>query len=242
MSITPETQVREIACAQPSSVRVFEKAGIDYCCGGARKLSDVCAANNLPLDELLQRLAQAEAEAQTLKNGEDWSLKPLWVLMKHIVEKHHAYVRENDVRLQALIEKVLSRHGDTTPDLAEIRQKFAELRTDMAHHMMKEEQVLFPYIERMEKAVFAGQSVPPAFFGTVRNPVQAMMNDHDGAGDLVKQIRQLTNGYAVPEGACPTYQAMLRGLEEFERDLHQHVHLENNILFPRAVRMEQEGR
>lgn len=239
MSITSETQVRDIACAQPSSVRVFEKAGIDYCCGGARKLSDVCAANDLSVDELLQRLQQAEAEAQKVGDGEDWNLKPLWVLIRHIVEKHHAYVRENDVRLQALIEKVLSRHGDTHAELAEVRQKFAELRTDMAHHMLKEEQVLFPYIERMEKAVFAGQAVPPAFFGTVRNPVQAMMNEHDGAGDLIKQIRELTNGYTVPNGACPTYQAMLAGLDEFERDLHQHVHLENNILFPRAVRMEQ---
>lgn len=239
MAITAETPVRDIAAGQPGAVRVFERAGIDYCCGGGRKLKDACVASNSQLDDVL---AQLEAAAGTVdEQSKNWQAASLAELIRHIVERHHAYVREESPRLQALIEKVLSKHGDSHPELSDVRQHFAELRTDLAHHMLKEEQVLFPYIERMEVSVTNGTGIPQPFFGTVRNPVQAMMNEHDGAGDVVRQIRELTNGYVPPEGACPTYHGMLAGLEEFERDLHQHVHLENNILFPRAVRMETSG-
>jgi len=239
MAITAETPVREIAAGQPAAVRVFERAGIDFCCGGGRKLQDACAASNANLEEVL---AQLEAVAGSSDGpSKNWQSATLGELIRHIVESHHVYVREESPRLQALVEKVLSKHGDTHPELADVRQQFAELRTDLAHHMLKEEQVLFPYIERMETSVRNGDGVPTPFFGTVRNPVQAMMNEHDRAGELLKQIRVLTNDFQPPAGACPTYCAMLAGLEDFERDLHQHVHLENNILFPRAVRMEVSG-
>lgn len=240
MKISAETTVRDIAREQPSSVRVFEKAGVDYCCGGARSLHSVCESQNLDYSELLARLEAASAEAQCESSGEhDWNSASLAELTKHIVDRHHEYVREETPRLEALIQKVCLRHGDTRLELASVKSLFEDLSAELSSHMLKEEQVLFPYIERMESAVQAGKKAPPAFFGTVKNPVRAMMNEHDAAGELMKKIRLLTGNYTPPENACPTFRSTLSGLEEFERDLHQHVHLENNILFPRAVKMEQ---
>jgi regulator of cell morphogenesis and NO signaling len=238
MSISPETTVRDIAAEHPSTVRVFEKAGIDYCCGGARSLQEACDSGNLNVEELLARLQQAEAEALPA-DLHDWKAAKLSEVMTQIVERHHEYVRSESPRIQALITKVISRHGDTQPHLDEVRKRFETLSHDMSTHMMKEEQVLFPYIARMEQAVSAGKPIPPPFFGTVQNPVRAMMNEHDDAGVLTKEIRDLTSGYTPPASACPTYRAMLTGLSDFEQDLHRHVHLENNILFPRAVKLEQ---
>jgi regulator of cell morphogenesis and NO signaling len=238
MSISPETTVRDIAAEYPSTVRVFEKAGIDYCCGGARSLQEACDSGNLDVEELLARLQQAEAEALPA-DLRDWKAAKLSEVITQIVERHHEYVRSESPRIQALITKVISRHGDTQPHLDEVRKRFETLSHDMSTHMMKEEQVLFPYIARMEQAVSAGKPIPPPFFGTVQNPVRAMMNEHDDAGVLTKEIRDLTSGYTPPASACPTYRAMLTSLSDFEQDLHRHVHLENNILFPRAVKLEQ---
>jgi regulator of cell morphogenesis and NO signaling len=240
MKISEETTVRDIASEHPSSVRIFEKAGVDYCCGGARSLHSVCESQNLDYDELLARLEAASAEAHSGTPGDqDWNCASLAELTKHIVERHHAYVREEAPRLEALIHRVCLRHGDTRPELASVKASFEELSAEMSSHMLKEEQVLFPYIERMESAAQVGKKAPPAFFGTVKNPVRAMMNEHDAAGELMKKIRLLTGNYTPPENACPTFRSTLSGLEEFERDLHQHIHLENNILFPRAVKMEE---
>ncbi|MBV8206929.1 MAG: iron-sulfur cluster repair di-iron protein [Acidobacteria bacterium] len=239
MNINAETPVREIAASHPAAVKILERAAIDYCCAGTRKLKDACEGGSARVEEVLAQLAALETEADNTAGN--WTAASLGELIRHIVDRHHVYVREESPRVQAFIEKVLARHGEGHPELAEVRQQFAELRTDLAHHMLKEEQVLFPYVERMEKSVREGNGVPPPFFGTVRNPVQAMIAEHDQAGDILKSLRKLTNGFAPPEGACPTYCAMLAALREFEGDLHQHIHLENNILFPRAVRMEQEG-
>jgi regulator of cell morphogenesis and NO signaling len=238
MSISPESTVRDIASEHPSTTRVFEKAGIDYCCGGARSLQEACDSKNLNVEDLLARLRQAEAEPLPA-DLRDWKAAPLSDVADHIVQRHHEYVRSESPRVQGLIEKVISRHGDTQPHLDAVRKRFEKLSGDMSTHMMKEEQVLFPYISRMEAAVNAGKPVPPPFFGTVQNPVRAMMNEHDDAGELAREIRELTSDYTPPASACPTYRAMLTGLHDFEQDLHRHVHLENNILFPRAVQLEQ---
>jgi regulator of cell morphogenesis and NO signaling len=138
-----------------------------------------------------------------------------------------------------LLTKVLSKHGPTHPEIAQIDELFSAISQELSTHMVKEEQVLFPYVERMEAAVLAGQPVPVAFFGTVKRPIANMVAEHDDAGALLSKIRSLSNGYTAPPGACPTFLGLYQGLEGFERDLHHHVYLENNILFPRAVEMEQ---
>ncbi len=238
MQTTLEKTVREIALENPSSIRVFESLGIDYCCGGRRPLSEACSHAKVDPGRVAELLERSVRDSQTPETGE-WSAKPLRELAAHIVEKHHGYVRRETPRIEGLLAKVAAKHGPGHPEIAQIEQLFSAIGLELSTHMLKEEQVVFPYIERMERAVQAGDRVPVAFFGSVKRPIAKMVAEHDDAGALLSQIRDLSNGYTAPRGACPTFMALYRGLEEFERDLHHHVHLENNILFPRAVEMEE---
>jgi regulator of cell morphogenesis and NO signaling len=238
MPTTIEKTVREIALENPSSIRVFESLGIDYCCGGKKPLSDACSHANVDFSRVLELLEQASEAPQASESGE-WREKPLGDLIAHIVGKHHGYVRLETPRIDGLLAKVVAKHGPAHPEIGRIDQLFSAISQELSTHMLKEEQVLFPHVERMEQAVQAGAPVPAAFFGMVKRPIANMVAEHDDAGALLAQIRLLSNGYSAPNGACPTYVALYRGLEEFERDLHQHVHLENNILFPLAIEMEQ---
>jgi regulator of cell morphogenesis and NO signaling len=240
MPTTLEKTVREIALENPSSIRVFESLGIDYCCGGKKPLSDACTHANVDFTRVMELLEQASRETVAPEAAE-WKDKPLGELVAHIVGKHHDYVRQETPRIEALLAKVLARHGTDRPEIAQIEQLFTAMSQELSTHMLKEEQVLFPYIERMEQAVQAGNPVPTAFFGTVKRPIANMVAEHDDAGALLARIRELANGFTAPAGACPTFMTLYQGLEEYERDLHHHVHLENNILFPRAVGMEQAG-
>ena len=167
-----------------------------------------------------------------------WASAPLGDLTEHIRARHHRYVREAVQRVPALLAKVKTRHGNNHPEVAEIEDLFLQVSREMIMHMQKEEHILFPYIEALERAASGKETLEPPFFQTVRNPVHAMMQEHDAAGELVKQIRTASSAYTPPANACASYQALYRDLQEFEVDLHQHVHLENNILFPRAVEME----
>ena len=232
-----EKTVREIAIENPASIRVFETLGIDYCCGGKRSLSDACQGAGIDLSGVLDLLERAGRDSDVQKDG--WDETQLGELMNHIVRKHHAFVRQETPRIGNLLLKVVAKHGPSHPEVVQIEQLFTAIAHEMATHMMKEEQVLFPYIERMEQAAANGNPIPPAFFGSVTRPIANMLAEHDDAGALLARIRELSGGFAPPSGACPTFLALYRGLEDFERDLHRHVHLENNILFPRAVAMEQ---
>jgi regulator of cell morphogenesis and NO signaling len=237
MPTITEKTVREIALENPSSIRVFEALGIDYCCGGKKPLSDACSHANVDFGRVQELLAQADRDSQA-PVAQEWRDKPLSGLIAHIVAKHHGFVRNETPRIQALLTKVGSKHGAIHPEIAAIEQLFSAVSQELSTHMLKEEQVLFPYIERMEHAVQGGEAIPPAFFGTVKRPIANMVAEHDDAGALLARMRELSSGYTAPAGACPTFLALYNGLEEFERDLHHHVHLENNILFPRAVEME----
>jgi len=239
MQTTIEKTVREIALENPSSIRVFESLGIDYCCGGKRPLSDACSHANVDFDRVLKLLEEANRDSQA-PEAKEWREKPLRDLIAHVVQKHHGYVRQETPRIGTLLAKVVAKHGPMHPEVARIDQLFTAIAQELSTHMLKEEQVLFPYVERMEQAVQNGDPVPAAFFGTVKRPIANMVAEHDDAGAILSQIRELSSGYTAPIGACPTFLALYRGLEEFERDLHHHVHLENNILFPRAIEMEQE--
>lgn len=235
--MTASTQtVREIALEQPTSIRVFERFGIDYCCGGRKPLAEACMAKNLPVGEVVAALESAAKTAAPLQV--DWAQATLRQLIEHIVATHHAYVKRELPRLAELAQKVVNRHGDTQPHLPAMQKALAQLDEELIHHLAKEEHVLFPYINRLEAALATGGTLPEACFGAVANPIAMMTSEHDAAGALLAEIRGLSNQFTTPAGACPTYHAYYDSLKEFEQDLHQHIHLENNILFPRAVDLE----
>ncbi len=236
MSISGTTKVREIAVANSRAKKVLEDAGVDYCCGGEKSLHEVCMHTGVSTEDILKRLKENSQQAGPEETN--WASANLGELTRHIVEKHHNYVRETIPRVGALLAKVKAKHGENHPELAEIEGQFLDLGQEMYSHMQKEEQILFPYIERLERAKEGKAQLEPPFFQTVRNPVHMMMQEHDSAGEALKAMRKLSSGYQIPAGACESYREVYRSLAEFEADMHTHVHLENNILFPRAVELE----
>ena len=239
MSVSTERTVRDWALEHPEATRVFEKAGIDYCCGGGKSLEEACAAANLSVDELIDSLELAEEDARAKQKDRNWQREPLADLVAHINGTHHKYTREEIVRLGPLFDKVVSVHGENHPELQHVRAAFRGLAQELSMHMMKEEAVLFPYIVRMEESVIQREPVLPPPFGSVQNPVSMMMHVHDSAGEALRTMRQASAGYTAPGDACISYQTLYKALADFEKDLHQHIHLENNILFPRAIDMER---
>jgi len=239
MSVTTEKTVRELALEKPGATRVFEKLGIDYCCGGNKPLDEACQAANLRIDEVLQALEQGEKSASAVRAEHNSQTEALADLIAHIQNTHHKYTREEIGRLGPLFHKVCSVHGKNHPELLQIRTLFQGLAQELTTHMMKEEMVLFPYIIRMEEAAIAHEPIMPAPFGTVQNPVSMMEHEHESAGNALRAMREASNGYVAPAGACVSYQTLYQAVADFEGDLHQHIHLENNILFPRAVAMEK---
>jgi regulator of cell morphogenesis and NO signaling len=193
------------------------------------------------VDQVLKSLETAVAEP--VKPSErELRAGSLAELIAHILQTHHVYVRREVPELEKLIEKVHAKHGGNHPELQQIRGVFHGLAQELATHMMKEEAVLFPYIERMEESVVQHEPIFPAPFGTIANPVRMMEHEHDNAGAALKALRGASRDYTPPSDACTSYQALYTGLANFEKDLHQHIHLENNVLFPRAVEMERNGR
>jgi len=234
MNFSTETRVNEIALSNPSARRVLEDAGVDYCCGGGKSLQDACLHAGVTTDEILKRLRQ---NRELVGPGDtEWATAPLADLTRHIRERHHQYVRDSIPRVRALLAKIREKHGPKHREIGEIERLFGDVAREMTAHMQKEEQILFPYIDALERSANGGGTVEPPFFQTVRNPIHAMMKEHDSAGDVVRQIRKASNDYKAPADAC--YLATYQELRQFEEDLHLHVHLENNILFPRAVELE----
>jgi regulator of cell morphogenesis and NO signaling len=236
MNISSATKVKEIAVNNPGATKVLEEAGVDFCCGGNKSLADACAHAGVSTDDLLLRLRQASPAIGP--SDQNWIAAPLAELTRHICEKHHRYVRQAIPSTQSLLAKVKAKHGEKHPEINEIEGFFFTVSEEMLMHMQKEEHILFPYIEALERAATGKEAFERPFFQTVRNPVHAMMQEHDAAGDLVKRIRAASSNYALPADGCASYQDLYRDLQQFENDLHQHVHLENNILFPRAVELE----
>lgn len=235
MNLAIDKTVRELAVEIPSATRVFEKMGIDYCCGGNRSIAKACAEAGVEFKDVQDQLTLAAHAEAVEPNFQTTTLENL---INHIVVKHHSFTRLEIARLNALLDKVCMAHGERHPELLEIYVLFRELGAELETHMTKEERVLFPYVIRMEAA---GEQHVPLFrppFGTVANPVRMMMMEHDRAGEVSKSIRKLSSDYAVPADGCLSYQTLYDALEALEKDLHQHIHLENNILFPRAIEME----
>jgi len=239
MNLAATRTVKELATEIPNATRTFEKLGIDYCCGGSKSLSDACQHAHVPLETALQALEQGSTFKQTPDAGQpDLTSAPLGELVEHIVTVHHAYVKQEIPRLHQLLNKVVSVHGKIHPELGTIQQIFQAMSAELSSHMMKEELVLFPHIAALENAVSSGKPRPRPAFGTVENPVHMMELEHGSAGEALKQISNLSSNHTPPENACFSYRTLYAALKEFETDLHQHVHLENNILFPRAIELE----
>jgi regulator of cell morphogenesis and NO signaling len=238
MQFSEITTVRDIAANSLAAVRVFEKLGIDYCCGGKRPLAEVCREKGLDALGVQKELADAMSDSQ--REERDWSATPLMELIRHIVDTHHEYLRRELPAIQARLDKVYrvysQRYGPTLIGLPEV---FGALRAELEMHMGKEEAILFPAIAASEEAAIAGAPLPRMRFGSMSNPILMMEREHESAGRALLQIRAITADFDVPEYACVTYRALMSGLKDLEQDLHTHIHLENNVLFPRAEMLER---
>jgi len=221
MTITPTSLVGEVAVAQPLATRVFARHQIDFCCGGGRPLDEVCRTKGLDVNQVLDEIRQETAPSDA--GTERWDSAPTRLLIDHILERYHTSLREELPRLEAMARKVVRVHGDKDPERLEaLLSIYLELKEELEGHMVKEEAILFPMILR-------GQQIHP------NGPVSVMLREHDDAGRALRELRILTNDYTVPAEACNTWRALWHGLAALETDLHEHIHLENNILFPRAL-------
>jgi regulator of cell morphogenesis and NO signaling len=233
-----EETLGEIAAKDLRKAEVFKKYGLDFCCGGKKSLQEACSEKGLDvlkIKEELERPAAASASKQAQHDFNSWNLT---FLSDYIVNVHHSYVKQNIPVLADLSQKVADHHGKTNPELGRIRDKVDEMLSELKVHLKKEENILFPYIRQLESSKASG-SATPGGFGSVQQPISVMENDHDIVGVLAEEIRALSNNYTLPENACNSYSLLYSKLAEFEDDLHTHIHLENNILFPKAVEMEQ---
>ena len=235
------TTVRELVGRYPQTRKVFEQYGIDYCCGGGQYLADVARQSGLELPALtvaLKESLQTEPN-QAEPSDRDWYAAPLGELVTHIVEVHHGYMHMALPRLRVLIQKVVNAHGVHHGEmLRQVQQLFGGLDAELTQHLAKEEEILFPYIMALEVHARDGGSRPNACFDSVRSPIGQMEHEHESAGAVLGKLRQVTSDYRLPPDACPTFAAMYEEFQHMEADLHQHIHLENNILFPRATELE----
>ena len=242
MTLTGKT-VRELALEIPQATRVFERLGIDYCCGGSRLLEEACAAAHLRVEDVERSLAEAEVHpGEAVPDDASWQRVPLFGLIAHIVQKHHYFVRRELQRIEPLLARVIASHGQKHPELLEVQRQFRGLGEELIQHMLKEEEILFPYVTHLEESESRRQPIAPPPFGTAENPIRMMMHEHESAGMALRTIRAQTGEYRLPAGACAGFETLYSSLQGFEQDLHQHIHLENNILFPRALEMEKRVR
>jgi len=222
--------IRDIIVGNPALARVFEEMRIDYCCGGKRTLQEASESRGVDPNELLSQLEQAS----TLEDDSvvDPASLSLTELADHIEEAHHAFLRSELVRIDEMTDKVVSAHGERDPRLRDIRDTFLALRQELTSHMMKEEEILFPFVRQLE----AGET-PQFGCGSIQNPIRQMEHEHDIAGAALARFRSLTDDYTPPAWACNTVRALFDALAYLERDMHQHIHKENNVLFPRAMEL-----
>lgn len=234
MSITSKSIVGNLVAEDYRTASVFKQYGIDFCCNGHRSIGDACTSagvNEVSVIDALQKLATNNSNTQT-----DYNHWPLDLLADYIEKKHHRYVRTKIEEITPFLQKIAKVHGDRHPELLEVEQLFQDSADELMMHMHKEEKILFPYIRQM--IANNGQAGKPGF-GSIQNPIRVMMHEHDNEGERFRKIAALTQNYQPPADACTTYNVSLAMLKEFEDDLHLHIHLENNILFPKSIAMEQ---
>lgn len=238
MNITKDTQVGDVVKQNLKTAPLFHANHIDYCCGGSQTIAKACAEAGVEPDQLVQQLSRiaedADPDTAYINN------LSLQELSEYIVKRHHAYVKGNIPFLKASLDKICDVHGTKHPELLEVSKLFNESAGELTMHMQKEEIMLFPYIQKMEKAKKDGTRPAGSPFGSVSNPIAMMVAEHETEGKRFDQIAHITGNYIPPVDACTTYRAALNQLNEFENDLHRHIHLENNILFPQAIELEKE--
>ena len=228
---TLESPVGQVAACQPEAIRILEQHGIDYCYGD-KSLAVACRDAGINAQEVFDEIERAKPIDDEPRP--DWLDVSLTDLCDHIEQTHHTFLREQLPFLTQLIDKVVEVHAQLHPELREVRIAFAKLRAELESHMMKEERILFPAVRALEQA--SQHVVFP--FGSMQNPIRMMEHEYDSAGQVLRRLRELTSGFAAPDDACNSYRASLDWLAHLEADLHQHIHKENNILFPRAAEME----
>lgn len=231
-------RIKEFVTEDYRTASVFERYSIDFCCNGKKTLNEACAEKGIDPAQVIGDIQTLNGDgAERAMRFSDWEPD---ALTDFIVNHHHRFVRQAVPALLQHTQKVAMKHGDRHPEAIGIAHRFSEVADELARHMAKEEMILFPYIKKLVQAKRDGQTLPPPPFGTIENPIRAMEAEHDSAGDALHFIREASQGFTPPPDACMTYRVSYQELAEFERDLHHHVHLENNILFPAALRLEEE--
>jgi len=238
METLANKSIGAIVAGDYRTASVFQKYGIDFCCKGGKTIQEACETKKLDT-------AKVEKEVRSvLENKEaagiDYNSWPLDLLADYIEKKHHRYVTDKVPVLNAYLELVRNVHGDKHPELFEIYTLFLESAEELLSHMKNEELMLFPFIRQMVQASAGDHAVDAPAFGTVKNPIEVMMRDHENEGERFVKIAELSKNYMPPADACPTYKVALATLKEFEKGLHTHIHLENNILFPKSIVLEKE--
>jgi len=238
MEITKENNVGELVAEDYRFASIFENHGIDFCCNGNRSINDACANKNVDAEKVISELK--EAAASFPKNGgQDFNSWPLDLLADYIVKRHHKYAEEKITEIKPYLAKIVQVHGMNHPELAQVEELFQQTAGEVAKHMKKEELMLFPFIKKMAKAKEENQPIPKKMGSSLEDSLKQLESEHDDQGEGFRQMAELTNNFTTPADGCTTYNITLQMLKEFEADLHQHIHLENNILFPKAVKMEQ---
>ncbi len=230
-----EASLADIVTGDARAAAVFDRLGLDYCCRGHQTVQDAAIDSGIPVSDLVDALLALEP-LEADRSAAEWT--DLGALSRHIVTKYHAYVRQVTPQISTWLDKLAARHGSRHPELISVRETFAALSSELLTHMVKEENLLFPFIETLAATERSGGRLPPGPFGTIVNPIRVMESDHEHAGDLLTRLRHLTGGYEAPADGCTTYRLCYQELARFEADLHRHVHLENNVLFPRAMALE----
>lgn len=238
MNITKEAIVGEIVAQDYRTAAVFKSHGIDFCCKGNRSIEEVSTAKSLSPDSLISELTELQQQTGAAVN--DYQSWPLDLLADYIEKKHHRYVEATSSQLKQYLARLCEVHGKQHPELFEIAEQFYASAGELAQHMKKEELILFPVIRKMVQAKQNHQEMEAPHFGTVKNPIQMMMQEHDTEGERFRLIEKLSDHHTPPQDGCNTYKVTFALLKEFEDDLHQHIHLENNILFPKALALEKE--
>jgi len=230
--------IGEIVAEDYRAAEIFEKYNIDFCCNGKRTMLEIQKNPGINFDKLIEELETSITRDNS--ENENYHLWPLDKLADHIVEKHHAYVQESIVVIGEYLTRICEVHGQRHPELLEISKLFNISSGELTSHMKKEEFILFPFIRQMTEVQKHGFGLDRPYFQSVENPVRMMMDEHDTEGSRFHEIKRLSNHFTVPEDGCNTYRVTYSLLKEFEEDLHLHIHLENNILFPKAIQMEKE--
>jgi regulator of cell morphogenesis and NO signaling len=236
-SLLAQRTLSDIVNDDLRAASVFERFGLDYCCHGRQTLDDAARARGIAATDVVHALDALGAPTGESELPQGWD--DLGVLVKHIVDQHHRYVRTTIPAVTAMLNKLVTRHGDHHPELAQVRLTFSQLAEELLAHLDKEEILLFPYVTELAEAKRTGSPLPPGPFTTALHPIRVMEADHTLAGELTEQLRRLTSGFVPPADGCTTYHACYAELARFEADLHRHIHLENNILFPRSLELER---